>query len=114
MFHEVQSPKSVICIPKALSSIDMDKIAPNSWSLNQNGHKRCLTSMVSLLAIHSTVDASESVSPSNFQSPYAGLSTQATMDGTSPVSSLMRQSIMIATVTVEHIQSGELTVQEGL
>jgi hypothetical protein len=37
MFHEVQSPESDICIPKALSSIATDKIAPNSWFLNQNG-----------------------------------------------------------------------------
>ncbi|PGG95742.1 hypothetical protein AJ79_09895 [Helicocarpus griseus UAMH5409] len=37
MFHEVQSPETDICIPKALSSIDMDKIAANSWFLNQNG-----------------------------------------------------------------------------
>lgn len=37
MFHELQSPESDICVPKALSSIDMDKIAPNSWFLNQNG-----------------------------------------------------------------------------
>jgi hypothetical protein len=37
MFHEVQSLESDICIPKVLSSIGMDKIAPNSWFLNQNG-----------------------------------------------------------------------------
>jgi hypothetical protein len=37
MFHELQSPESDICVPKALSSIDMDKITPNSWFLNQNG-----------------------------------------------------------------------------
>ncbi|KAJ5152540.1 hypothetical protein N7492_009820 [Penicillium capsulatum] len=37
MFHEVQSPESDICIPKALLSVDMDKIAPNSWFLNRNG-----------------------------------------------------------------------------
>ncbi|EGC45595.1 hypothetical protein HCEG_04810 [Histoplasma capsulatum var. duboisii H88] len=37
MFHEVQSPESDICVPKALSSIGMDNIAPNSWFLNQNG-----------------------------------------------------------------------------
>ncbi|KAL2377494.1 hypothetical protein RJ035_007706 [Blastomyces gilchristii] len=37
MFHEVRSPESDICIPKTISSVDMDKIAPNSWFLNRNG-----------------------------------------------------------------------------
>ncbi|KAJ5485043.1 hypothetical protein N7539_005031 [Penicillium diatomitis] len=37
MFHEVQSLESDICVPKALSSIGMDNIAPNSSFVNQNG-----------------------------------------------------------------------------
>jgi hypothetical protein len=37
MFHELQSPESNVCIPKALPSIDIDKIAPKSWFLDQNG-----------------------------------------------------------------------------
>lgn len=37
MFHEVQSPESDICVLKALSTIGIDNIAPNSWFLNQNG-----------------------------------------------------------------------------
>ncbi|KAJ5301913.1 Phenol 2-monooxygenase [Penicillium antarcticum] len=35
-------------------------------------HQRCLTSMVSLLAIHSTVDASESISPFEFPAALRG------------------------------------------
>lgn len=37
MLHEVQSPEIDTCIPRSLSTIDTDKIVPNSWFLNQNG-----------------------------------------------------------------------------
>lgn len=45
MFHELQSPESDIRVPKALSSIDMDKITPNLWFLSQNGLFQALSTM---------------------------------------------------------------------